>query len=341
MSFPSAPKDRIAELASLLSEPRKLAIITHYNPDGDALGSSLGLAHVLRAAGHQVQVVVPNVPAPFLNWLPGAEEVLVFDRSKDEGTAKLQDADIVFCLDFNRQDRVGQAEEVLRNVPVKVLIDHHQDPEEFARVAFSDTAACATCQMVFDIVSALGLASLISVEAATCLYTGLVTDSGSFRFSSTRPHTMRVAADLMERGVIVERVHGAIMDDNTADRLRLLGFTLSERMQVFPELGAAVLHLSLADLRRFNFTPGDTEGFVNYGLSIRGIRISAFFMERPDLVKVSLRSKGSLPVDLFCKEHFNGGGHRNAAGGQGSDGLEAAMRKFMEHLPAFMSQHPE
>jgi len=280
------------------------------------------------------------VPAPFLNWLPGAEEVLVFDRSKDDGTAKLQDADIVFCLDFNRQDRVGQAEEVLRKVPVKVLIDHHQDPEEFARVAFSDTAACATCQMVFDIVSALGLASLISVEAATCLYTGLVTDSGSFRFSSTRPHTMRVAADLMERGVIVERVHGAIMDDNTADRLRLLGFTLSERMQVFPELGAAVLHLSLADLRRFNFTPGDTEGFVNYGLSIRGIRISAFFMERPDLVKVSLRSKGSLPVDLFCKEHFNGGGHRNAAGGQGSDGLEAAMRKFMEHLPAFMYQHP-
>ena len=340
MSFPSAPKDRIAELAARLSAPRRLAIITHYNPDGDAMGSSLGLAHVLRAAGHVVQVVVPNTPAPFLNWLPGAEEVLVFDRNKEAGSAALKDADMVLCLDFNRQDRVGQAEEVLRSVPEKVLIDHHQDPEPFARVVFSDTSACATCQMVFDIVSALGLASKISVEAATCLYTGLVTDSGSFRFSSTKPHTMRVAADLMERGVLVERVHGAIMDDNTADRLRLLGFTLSERMRVLPELGVVVLQLSQADLRRFNFAPGDTEGFVNYGLSIRGIRLSAFFMERPDVVKVSMRSKGDLPVDLFCKAHFNGGGHRNAAGGQGNEGLEAAMRKFMEQLPAFMSQYP-
>ncbi|MBL7981493.1 MAG: bifunctional oligoribonuclease/PAP phosphatase NrnA [Flavobacteriales bacterium] len=340
MSFPSAPSDRVAELAALLSAPRSLTIITHYNPDGDAMGSSLGLAHVLRAAGHRVQVVVPNTPAPFLNWLPGAEEVLVFDRSKEAGTAALKNAELVLCLDFNRQDRVGQAEEVLRNVPDKVLIDHHQDPEPFARVVFSDTSACATCQMVFDIVSALGLASKISVEAATCLYTGLVTDSGSFRFSSTKPHTMRVAADLMERGVLVERVHGAIMDDNTADRLRLLGFTLSERMQVLPELGVAMFHLSQADLRRFNFAPGDTEGFVNYGLSIRGIRLSAFFMERPDVVKVSLRSKGDLPVDLFCKEHFNGGGHRNAAGGQGNEGPEAAMRKFMEQLPAFLAQYP-
>ncbi len=340
MSFPSAPAGPVARLSALLEGRSRLAIITHYNPDGDAVGSSLGLAHVLRANGFAVDVVVPNAPAAFLNWLPGAADVLVFDRDREKATEALTNAGVVLCLDFNRQDRVGKAEEVLRSVPVKVLIDHHQDPEDFAAVAFSDTSACATCQMVYDIVCAMGLAHLIGPEAATCLYTGLVTDSGSFRFPSTKPHTMRVAADLMERGVNIEIVHGAIMDDNSEHRLRLLGFTLSERMTVLPELGTAILQLSQEDLKRFNFAPGDTEGFVNYGLSIRGIRLAAFFMERPDVVKVSLRSKGDLPVDQFTREHFNGGGHRNAAGGQSGEGLKGTLQRFMELLPRFINDHP-
>lgn len=339
MSSRSAPAEQVEALRRLLAEPRRLAIITHYNPDGDAIGSSLGLMHVLRAAGHQAQVVLPNAAPAFLKWLPGYAEAIAFDSAREAAAAALRDADAVLCLDFNRRDRVGGLEEALRAAPVTVLIDHHQEPEPFAAVAFSDVSACATSQMVHDIVEALGWAPHIGVEAATCLYAGIVTDSGSFRFGSTTPHTMRVAASLMERGVVITRVHESILDDNRPERMRLLGFVLSERMELLPELHTAIITLSRADLARFGYQPGDTEGFVNQGLAIRGIRLAAFFMERPDLVKVSLRSKGDLPVDGLVRDHFNGGGHRNAAGGQTKEPLQAAVDRFRALLPAFMATH--
>lgn len=340
MSFPSAPAPQIAQLRDLLRTPKRLAIVTHYNPDGDAVGSSLGLMHVLRAAGHTVQVVLPNTPPGFLSWLPGFHECISLDKHQAASLEAIRTCDALFCLDFNRADRAAGLEDAVKAALVKVLIDHHQDPDTFAQITFSDTTSGSTCQMIFDVVSALDLAGLIGREAATCLYTGLVTDSGSFRFSSTTPYTMRVAAELMERGVTIEDVHSAIMDDNSVERLRLLGFTLSERMTVLPEQRTVVLGLSLADLKQFSFKPGDTEGFVNYGLSIRGTRLAAFFMERPDMVKISLRSKGSLPVDRFLKEHFNGGGHRNAAGGQATGTVQAAIDRFLELLPRFLADHP-
>jgi phosphoesterase RecJ-like protein len=287
-----------------------------------------------------VDVVLPNTTPGFLNWLPGHADVILFDKQRARAEAVLQQADAVFCLDFNRLDRVGSAEASLRAVSHRVLIDHHQDPEDMAEIRFSDTSAPATCQMIYDIICAMGHVELIDVNVATCLYTGLVTDTGSFRFRSTTPHTMRVAADLMERGVRIDEVHSAITDDNSPDRLRLLGFMLTERMTVLPEMGTALISLSLDDLHRFNFSPGDTEGFVNYGLSIRGIRLAAFFVERPDLVKISMRSKGDLPVDTFLRAHFNGGGHRNAAGGQSKAGLKETMEQFMRFLPELLEAHP-
>ena len=235
---------------------------------------------------------------------------------------------------------MGKLEDALKAAPTKVLIDHHQEPEAFAQVMFSHTGAPATCQMVYDIVMALGLGGHLGVEAATCLYAGIVTDTGSFRFRSTTAHTMRVAADLIERGVQVDAVHNAIADDNSEHRLRLLGFTLNERLAVYPDMGLAVIALSRDDLKRFHFQPGDTEGFVNYGLSIRGIRLSAFFVEREDMVKISLRSKGSLPVDRLVKEHFDGGGHINAAGGQSTLGLHATVERFMALVPELINAHP-
>ncbi|HRH68950.1 MAG TPA: DHH family phosphoesterase, partial [Flavobacteriales bacterium] len=301
MSLSSVPEDQLARLRDLLVRPRRAVIITHYNPDGDALGSSLGLMHVLRSLGHTVQVVLPNTPGDFLDWLPGRSEVLSFDRSPDASLSTIRTSDILFCLDFNRLDRVGGLEDAARSAGVKVLIDHHQEPDDFAQATFSDTSASSTCQMVFDILTALGHSDLITLDAATCLYVGLVTDSGSFRFRSTTPHTMRVAASVMERGVDIDRVHSAIADTNTADRLKLLGYALSERMTVLPERRTAVIALDKDELRRFNYRTGDTEGFVNYGLSIKGMRLAAFFMERPDQVKISLRSKGDLPVDRFVK----------------------------------------
>ncbi|MCB0770432.1 MAG: bifunctional oligoribonuclease/PAP phosphatase NrnA [Flavobacteriales bacterium] len=340
MSFTSVPEDQLEKLQVLLDKPKRLAIVSHFNPDGDAIGSSLGLMHVLRSAGHTVNVVMPNTPATFLDWLPGRKELLCFDASPDASASTIRTSDILFCLDFNRLDRIGALEQAARKAPLKVLIDHHQDPDDFADASFSDISASSTCQMVYDIVKGLGLSGSIGSDAATCLYTGLVTDSGSFRYRSTTPHTMRVAADLMERGVDIDHVHGAIMDTNSEDRLKLLGYTLSEGMTVHHELCTAVLALSKEQLARFNFQAGDTEGFVNYGLSIMGMRLSAFFVERPDLVKISLRSKGDLPVDRFLKEHFNGGGHANAAGGRSELSLQATVDRFMALLPAFLDAHP-
>lgn len=340
MHLPSAPAEPVDALRRLLRIPRRCAIVTHFNPDGDAIGSSLGLMHLLQASGHSATVVLPNGAPSFLHWMPGYGQAIAFDARRDEALAAIADAEVLFCLDFNRPDRVGGLEEAVCKAPVKVLIDHHQDPAPFAELSFTDPTACATSQMIHDIASALGLGASITTASAICLYTGIVTDSGSFRFSSTTPHTMRVAADLIERGVVITTVHESILDDNRPERLKLLGFTLNERLEVLPELDTAIITLSMADLKRFGFQPGDTEGFVNYGLSIRGIRLAAFFVERPDLVKLSLRSKGTLPVDRLVRDHFNGGGHRNAAGGQAKESLTDAVARFRSLLPAFIAAHP-
>ncbi len=336
----SAPATQVQQLATLLAQTKRIAIVSHFNPDGDAMGSSLGLGRVLKNLGHTVQVVMPNTPPPNLHWMPGSDEVLTFDKAPEKTVAAMAEAEILFCLDFNRSDRVAGLEDALKAAPVKVMIDHHQEPDSFAQVVFSDTNACATCQMVYDVVLALGHSDAIDSDAATCLYAGIVTDSGSFRYRSTTSHTMRVGAELIDRGVEVDTVQNAIMDGSSEHRLKLLGFALNERMTVIPELDTAIIWLSRDDLKRFNYQPGDTEGFVNYGLSIRGVRLAAFFVERNDMVKVSLRSKATLPVDRFMKEHFNGGGHANAAGGQTTEGLEAAVARFRDLLPAHIQAFP-
>lgn len=341
MSSSSVPEEQLLKLQELLARPKRIAIVSHYNPDGDAIGSSLGLLHVLRALGHTVAAVMPNTPADFLDWMPGRKELLCFDRSPDAALSTIRTSDLVFCVDFNQLDRIGALEETVRAAAVKVLIDHHQQPDTFSVATFSDTSASSTCQMVFDIITALGHADKIGVDAATCLYTGMVTDSGSFRFRSTTPHTMQVAASLMERGVEIDRVHGALADTNTVDRLQLLGFALSERMTALPQHRTVIIGLNKEDLARYNYKTGDTEGFVNYGLSVKGMRLAVFFVERTDLVKISMRSKGNLPVDRFLKEHFNGGGHANAAGGHTMEPLQIAVERFMSLLPAFIQAHPE
>ena len=330
-----------AQLRHFLEVPRRVAIVTHYNPDGDAIGSSLGLMHLLRGMGHDVQVVLPNSAPSFLNWLPGLSDAVPFDKRPEHAKELLGRAELLCCLDFNRMDRVGQLQEALSNLNVqRVLIDHHQDPDPAFTLAISDTGSCATCQLVADMVGPMGWGAALDKQVATCLYTGLVTDSGSFRFRSTSAHTMRVAAALMDKGVEIERVHQAISDDNSVERLRLLGLLLAERMTVLQEEGVVMLMLSKEDLERHGHRPGDTEGFVNYGLSIRGIRLSAFFVERHDHVKLSLRSKGTFAVDRFLRDHFDGGGHANAAGGQFKGGLDAAVARFKELLPELLAQRP-
>lgn len=340
MSSSSAPVEAVNALRALLDEKGRWTIVTHYNPDADALGSSLGLWHVLNASGHDVRVVLPNTPPDNLHWMPGYGECLAFDQEPDESQRVLRMSDAVFCLDLNKPDRVGGLEQALRDAGRCVLIDHHRDPDGFAAINFSDVTACATSQMLVDILEALGWRDRIGASAATCFYAGIMMDSGSFRFSSTTPHTLEVAADLMRLGAVPERIHSAILDDNSADRMRLLGFALSERMTVDLELGMALITLSRSDLDRFNFKPGDTEGFVNHGLSIRGVRLAAFIVERPDVVKLSLRSKGALPVNEFLAQHFSGGGHANAAGGQAKEPMRSVVDRFLKEIPAFLAKHP-
>lgn len=340
MSVTSAPSAPIAALSALLTTPRRIVLVTHFNPDGDAVGSTLGLAQVLNAAGHAAQVVFPN-PAPRnLQWMPGHGRTLNHVSAPQECADAIAAADIVFCLDFNRLDRVEGLEPALRAAPFKVLIDHHRDPDGFARIAFSDITASSTCQMVHDVIAALGLLERIDADAANCLYAGLVTDSGSFRFPSTSPHTLRVAADLLERGARPEAIHAAIMDDNSLERLRLIGYALSEKLEVLPGGQAAVIALSQVEHDRFHYLPGDTEGLVNYGLGIRGVRLSAFLAERNGMVKISLRSKGHLPVNEFLAAHFEGGGHANAAGGKSMSTLADATGRLIAELPAFLEKHP-
>ena len=337
---PTNFNEAIAALRLLLADPKRVAVITHHNPDGDAMGSSLGWAAVLKAAGHDVQVVLPNTPPSFLQWMPGFEHAIAHDRSPEACIDALAKADVVFALDFNQRDRVKGLEPALREARTVVLIDHHQRPDMFAAITFSDVSACSTCQMVFDVIAALGWDAHLDTGAATCLYAGIMTDTGSFRFNSVTPHTFRVAAKLMDRGVKVDQVFDRVMDDNTEHRLRLLGFALSERLEVLHDPGVAIFRLTSEDMRRHRHQPGDTEGLVNYGLSIRGIRISAFFMEHTEGVKVSLRSRGDLPVDTLAREYFEGGGHANAAGGRSSEGLEETIARFKRLVPAHLAKHP-
>lgn len=339
MPFIDRSAHALADLQALLTAPKRCVVITHQNPDGDAMGSSLAMAGALRAKGHTAQVLTPDPPAPFLAFLPGIADVLDHKRNAALCEEAIAGAEVLFILDLNRLDRTGGMEKAVRASTVpRVLIDHHQDPEDAFTVAFSDVTSCATCGMVADILRAIGWSDVVDRSIATCLYTGLVTDTGSFRFRSTDGHAMRTAAWLMDLGVQIEQVHQAIQDDNTVSRLRLLGFLLSERMTVLAEQSTVILALSKEDLERHHHQQGDTEGFVNYGLSLRGMRLSAFFMERPDGVKLSLRSKGTLAVDRFLREHFEGGGHANAAGGRFNGSIEQAIARFRQLLPALLAQ---
>lgn len=341
MAFIERSAAALADLRAHLESPKRCVIVTHQNPDGDAMGSTLAMAALLRAAGHQAQVLTPDPPPPFLGFLPGIQEVIDHRRNAAQCAEVIANAELILILDLNRLDRTGGMELALRNVTVpRVLIDHHQDPEDGFAISFSDTSSCATCAMVADLARAMGWEQHVDRAIATCLYTGLVTDTGSFRFRSTDGHTMRIAGWLMDLGLDIEQVHQAIQDDNSESRLRLLGLLLSERMTILKDERTVIFTLSKQDLDRHHHQQGDTEGFVNYGLSLRGMRLSAYFMERADGVKLSLRSKGNLAVDRFLREHFDGGGHVNAAGGRFDGTIDQAVARFRSLLPALLVQYP-
>ncbi|MBX5439259.1 MAG: bifunctional oligoribonuclease/PAP phosphatase NrnA [Thermoflavifilum sp.] len=323
----------ILELLPLLSHPRQIAIIMHQKPDADAMGSSLALFHYLKHKLHQVAVISPTSYPDFLKWMPGAQQVIIYESQPDKATEALQHAEIIFCMDFNAFHRARPADETLAKAPgIKVIIDHHLQPDPVFAYGLSDAQASSTAELVYEVITGWGDRSLISNEIAQCIYAGTMTDTGSFRFAATSARVHRMVADLMDQGLRHEPIHQAIYDNFLESRLRFLGYVLSNRMEVFYEYNAALITVPASDVRKFNLSSGDTEGLVNYPLSIQGIKLSALMVENHQEIRISLRSKGDFDVNEFARKYFNGGGHLNAAGGRSTESLEATVARFKKAL---------
>ena len=325
-------KEAVLAIQNLLATPKKIAIIPHRSPDGDAMGSTLGLYHFLLKLNHNPVVISPNEFPNFLAWLPGSETVLIYENDKENCTKILNEAELVFTLDFNALHRTGEMEQVLNKLSAPmIMIDHHQKPDIYATVTYSDTSIGSTCEMIYNMISYLDKKEMLDKTIATCIYTGITTDTGSFRFPSTTSTTHRIVADLIDLDINNSAIHNSLFDDNSANRLQLLGRAL-QNIKVFPENKTSYITLSQKELDEFQYQKGDTEGIVNYGLSIKGIHFSAIFIEHRDenIIKISLRSQGNFDVNQFAREHFNGGGHINAAGGKSYESMKATTYKFEE-----------
>ena len=323
-------KEAVLAIQNLLATPKKIAIIPHRSPDGDAMGSTLALYHFLLKLNQNPVVISPNEFPNFLAWLPGSETVLIYENDKENCTKILNEAELVFTLDFNALHRTGEMEQVLNKLSAPmIMIDHHQKPDIYATVTYSDTSIGSTCEMIYNLISYLDKKEMLDKTIATCIYTGITTDTGSFRFPSTTSTTHRITADLIDLGINNSAVHNLLFDDNSANRLQLLGRAL-QNIKVFPEYKTSYITLSQKELDEFQYQKGDTEGIVNYGLSIKGIHFSAIFIEHRDenIIKISFRSQGNFDVNQFAREHFNGGGHINAAGGKSYESMKATTNKF-------------
>ncbi|GAA4331387.1 DHH family phosphoesterase [Flaviaesturariibacter amylovorans] len=325
----------ISEIYPLLSGPaRRIAITMHQKPDADAMGSTLGLYHFLRHLGHTVQVISPTNWARWVDWMPGADTVLDFELHRKKSEDWLQEAEWLFCLDFNHMGRTKSMASLLSALPcTKILIDHHQEPDEaMFQYGVSDTGKSSTCEMVYDFIAGSGHAEKIDIATAECLYAGVVADTGSFRFSSTHASVHHMVAHLKELGLEHTKVHEQLYDNYLENRLRFLGHVLMNRMEVYYEYNTALISIPKADLLRFDIKTGDTEGLVNYPLSIQGIKLVGLCIDRDEERKWSFRSKGEFDCNTFARSYFEGGGHFNAAGGRDSAPLTDTVRRFKEAL---------
>ncbi len=327
----------LALLKDLLAEPKHIVITTHHKPDGDAMGSSLGLYNYLIQKGHFVRVISPTDYPAFLQWLPNNPEVIIYTEKPDESKEYVANADLIFCLDFNSLSRINELGDLVRaSAAKKVMIDHHLEPEGFDDFRFWTINASSTAQLVYDfIVNLMEEKEFINKDVATCLYTGIMTDSGSFRFPTTTAEVHHIVANLIDSGAENWRIHQLVYDNFSENRLRFLGHCLLNRLEVFPEFNSAIITIRKEDLEKYKIQTGDTEGIVNYALSINGIRLAVLIVERSDKVKLSLRSTGDFPANEICKKYFHGGGHRNAAGGFSSENIDTVRNKFNTILPEY------
>tara|TARA_B110000238_G_C16126079_1_gene439259 strand:- start:1486 stop:2493 length:1008 start_codon:yes stop_codon:yes gene_type:complete len=305
------------KLKELLNTSKEIVITTHRGPDGDAMGSSLALYNLLISLNHKVTVITPNDYASFLNWMPGNNDVVEFESNEIKAIEITKNAELIFMLDFNDIKRIDKyAKYVDQSNAFKILIDHHQDPDlEIAELIFSDPLSSSTCQLLYEILDLMNFDTYVTKEIAECLYVGIMTDTGSFKYNSTTAKTHNIVANLIDCGINSSNIHDLIYDNSSADRMKLLGYCINDKLLLYPKNNAAIISLTNTELEKYNFKKGDTEGIVNYALAIKDINIAVLVVERGDVVKLSLRSKGSIKVNIIANKYFNGGGHTNAAGG--------------------------
>lgn len=328
-------QENIAQARKYFAEVENIVIVTHVSPDGDALGSSLGLYHYLKNAGKEVQVVVPNGFPDFLAWMPGAKNILRYDKQATEAQTCIDKAQLICCLDFNTLSRINELGEPVRNAAcLKMMIDHHLDPEPFCDVTISHPSISSTSELVFRLLYRLGVYDELGFETAECIYTGMMTDTGGFTYNSNDPEIYTVISALLAKGIDKDAIYRRVFYTYSENRLRLMGYVLYEKMTVFPPFHTALISLTREEQRKFTFNKGDTEGFVNLPLQIKGVKFAVFFREdtEKDMIKVSLRSVGTFPCNKVAAEFFGGGGHLNASGGEVYGKMEDAVQLFKQAL---------
>ena len=325
--------DDIKDIKALLAVPQKIIITTHQRPDGDAIGSSLGLFHFLKKKNQDVRFISPTDYPDFLKWFPGNNEVIIFENEKIKCQELVESATIIFCLDFNKLYRLEELGKIIdASSAPKILIDHHLDPDDFAVFQHWNVKASSTSELVYELISKMDELSLMDSVIATCLYAGILTDTDRFRVPTTSPNVHRITADLLEAGVDHTDVYQKIYESFSENRLRFLGYCLREKLEVVKELKAGIITLEKNDMNHFGIQLGDTESLVNYPLWIGDVIVSALIIQRPNEVKLSLRSKGDFSVEKICREHFSGGGHRNAAGGRSAMSVKETKEKLISIL---------
>jgi bifunctional oligoribonuclease and PAP phosphatase NrnA len=321
------------ELSKLFSSSKNILLISHINPDGDAIGSQLALYHYLNSLGRSVSMIAPNYLQEFLKWMDGANLINVYIKDRKKCKKLIEEADLIVMIDFNQSNRLGEAEElVMASSAKKVVIDHHLDPGNFADLTISESSKCSTSELVHELISEMNGVQFMCRSYAEALYVGIVTDTGNFEYGSYTSRTFRIVADLLDSGIEKEKILNLVYNNFSSDRIRLQGYALNKRMVVIPEYKTAYIFLTKDDLKQYNHVKGDTEGFVNLPLSIKGIYFSALFIEKDGFIKLSFRSKGQFPSNVFATQYFSGGGHLNASGGEYPDTLDNTIDYFIKVL---------
>jgi bifunctional oligoribonuclease and PAP phosphatase NrnA len=321
------------ELSNLLSSSENILLISHINPDGDAIGSQLALYHFLKSQGRNVNMMTPNYIQEFLKWMTGVELINIFIKNRRKCRKLIEKADLIIMLDFNQFNRLGESQEfVIASSSRKIVIDHHLDPADFADFIISDTSKCSTAELVHELVCNINGEQFNSKSYNEAIYVGIITDTGNFEHGSYSSRTFRIVADILDAGIDKEKILDLIYNNYSADRMRLQGYALNKRMVVMPEMKTAYIFLTKDDLKAYNHVKGDTEGFVHMPLSINGIYFSVLFIEKDGFIKLSFRSKGQFPANEFASRYFSGGGHMNASGGEYQDTLENTIDYFFKVL---------